>query len=29
MALGVVLAALTVVAVLVIERLRPKDALGW
>ncbi len=29
MALGVVLAALTVVSVLVIERLRPKDALGW
>jgi len=29
MALGVVLAALTVAAVLVIERLRPKDALGW
>ncbi len=29
MALGVVLAALTVASVLVIERLRPKDALGW
>lgn len=29
MALGVVLAALTVAAVLVIERLRPRDALGW
>ncbi len=29
MALGVVLAALTTASVLVIERLRPKDALGW
>ncbi|QYG95743.1 iron ABC transporter permease [Iamia sp. SCSIO 61187] len=29
MALGVVLAALTVASVLVIERLRPRDALGW
>ncbi len=29
MALGVVLAALTTVSVLVIERLRPRDALGW
>ena len=29
MALGVVLAVLTVLSVLVIERLRPKDALGW
>ena len=29
MALGAVLAALTMVSVLVIERLRPKDALGW
>jgi thiamine transport system permease protein len=29
MALGVLLAALTTVSVLVIERLRPKDALGW
>jgi thiamine transport system permease protein len=29
MALGVLLAALTAVSVLVIERLRPKDALGW
>ena len=29
MALGTVLAVLTMVSVLVIERLRPKDALGW
>jgi hypothetical protein len=29
MALGVILAALTAGSVLVIERLRPKDALGW
>jgi thiamine transport system permease protein len=29
MALGVLLAALTGLSVLVIERLRPKDALGW
>jgi thiamine transport system permease protein len=29
MALGVVLAVLTMCSVLVIERLRPKDALGW
>jgi thiamine transport system permease protein len=29
MALGVILAALTAASVLVIERLRPKDALGW
>lgn len=29
MALGVVLAALTTLSVLVIERLRPRDALGW
>jgi thiamine transport system permease protein len=29
MALGVILAALTATAVLVIERLRPSDALGW
>jgi thiamine transport system permease protein len=29
MALGVILAAITVATVLVIERLRPKDALGW
>ncbi len=29
MALGTVLAALTAVSVLVIERLRPRDALGW
>jgi thiamine transport system permease protein len=29
MALGTILAVLTTVSVLVIERLRPKDALGW
>jgi thiamine transport system permease protein len=29
MALGVILAALTAASVFVIERLRPKDALGW
>ena len=29
MALGTLLAALTAVSVLIIERLRPKDALGW
>lgn len=29
MALGVLLAALTALSVLVIERLRPRDALGW
>ncbi|QXC59157.1 ABC transporter permease subunit [Aquihabitans sp. G128] len=29
MALGTLLAALTAASVLVIERLRPKDALGW
>jgi thiamine transport system permease protein len=29
MALGVILAVLTAASVLVIERLRPKDALGW
>ncbi len=29
MALGTVLAVLTALSVLVIERLRPRDALGW
>ncbi len=29
MALGVVLAVLTAISVLVIERLRPSDRLGW